>query len=107
MLAALGRTKPHAAFRLRKAERLSQHTQRIEVRGWDLLDHPEMLDLRIREYLIDRIDGTAWNAGVVQRVEPMCGARGSEQPLDVLVCRVAIFQTQFGSSEGRIRQQFP
>ena len=72
MLALLGGGAQLVGLRVAAhVDRLADHLLRAELRVSDRPGDPEMLDLRIGEGLVDRIDRPARHAGLVEPLDPI------------------------------------
>ena len=69
------------------------------------LRHAEMLDLRVGEHLVDRIDRPARHAGLVQALDPLGAGSAGHVRVDLGIERVAIFRARRAGLIVRILQQ--
>src|ERR1700746_1169161 len=64
-----------------------------------------MLNLRVGEYLVDRVDASARHSGLVQAVDPGRAGRACEAIFDLDRERIAILGSQSGSNESGVVDQ--
>src|SRR5581483_2259090 len=96
MLAESGRRGGEAAGRARQRHRLARQPHDGLVLTLERLRHAEMDHLRIGVDLIDGIDRSAGNAGLVEQIDPFGAAAPDRVALDVGVERVAVLRARGG-----------
>ena len=91
VLAALGRCGDQAAGRARQLHGLVEQVQGAAlVRGLDMPDHIEVLDLGIGEHLVHGVDRPARNLGSAHALHPFGAGAVRQIALDLDVQRVAV-----------------
>src|SRR5712672_2514606 len=96
VLAELGRRRVQLAGRARQREGLADQR---ELALLHRLRHADMLDLRVGEHLVDRIDRSARHARLVEPVDPLGAAALDGVPVDLGIERVAVLRA---AGAGRI-----
>src|SRR4051812_2318197 len=87
VLAERGRRRVELARRAREPERLADQR---ELALFHRLRHADMLDLRVGEHLVDRIDRPARHPRLVEPVDPLGAAALDRMPVDLGIERVAV-----------------
>src|SRR5712675_1884479 len=82
VLSAAGRRSDDPARSAAQGHRLSHDPQRAAV-GRDLAHDPQVFDLRVGEHLVDGVDETARDAGLVQAFDPFRAGTSRQQSLQL------------------------
>src|SRR5258708_147165 len=94
MLAALRRRRAQARRRPAQRHGLSDKVEMPELRMLDRLSDAEMLDLRIGEDLIDRVDRSTRHPGAIEDIDPRGAVALRRIVLDRGVERIAVVGTR-------------
>jgi hypothetical protein len=86
-------------------DRLAHDLLRPILRMIDRLRNAKMLHLRIREYLVDRVDGTARHAGLVQGGHPEVVRAGRHDLAQTLVQGCTVLRTHGRIAEPLVGDQ--